>query len=704
MSAAAKAHSNSEPKIDWQRVAETLYISRCLDDIEERRLVPEKKVLYQFSARGHDMAQIILGQHLTHPHDGIGAYYRSRPLLLSIGLSVEDASSGPLMRCGGFSDGRDIGVVCNIPRSGSGDGLGDGPVVLPMSGDVGSQFTPIAGWAQSIVYRREVLKDSGYRGAIGVVLGGDASVATSGFWSALTIATTLKLPLLFYIEDNGFGISVPSHFQTPGGNIRENLASFKNLSLDQGDGSNPLEASTKIAAAVNHVRSGVGPALLRLTVPRLSGHSGQDTQAYKSPDLVASEQARDPLLHLKRFMVPSQLSEVQWIDLESRATQIASAGVERALARAEPDVTSAYRYRYAEYNAKGEAIPALRGGVAAEGLAHPTGTTELLPEAQRSNMLTCIRRTLEHELKINPRVVVFGEDVGPKGGVHAATLGLQEQFGEQRVFDTSLSEEGIIGRAVGMAIAGLVPVAEIQFRKYADPATEQLNNCGTMRWRTANRFAAPIIVRMPGGFAKCGDPWHSVSGEVLWAHAIGWQVAIPSNAEDAVGLLRSALRSDNPTIFFEHRHMLDATWARRPYPGDDYIIPFGKAKQVLSGDRITVVSWGAMVERCELAAKQSGLSVELLDLRTIAPWDRDLVLQSVSRTRRALVVHEDGQTAGFGAEVCAYLAEHAFLKLDAPLSRLAVQDIPIPHNVAMMEHILPSVEQIAAKIVELVEF
>jgi 2-oxoisovalerate dehydrogenase E1 component len=318
-------------------------------------------------------------------------------------------------------------------------------------------------------------------------------------------------------------------------------------------------------------------------------------------------------------------------------------------------------------------------------------------------MLTAIRRTLEHELRTNPRVLVFGEDVGPKGGVHAATMGLQDMFGDKRVFDTSLSEEGIIGRAVGMAIAGLMPVAEIQFRKYADPATEQLNNCGTIRWRTANRFAAPIVVRLPGGFAKVGDPWHSVSGEVMWAHAIGWQMCFPSNAEDAVGLLRAALRSNNPTIFFEHRHLLDGPWARRPYPGDDYVLPMGKAKITQTGNTLTVVTWGAMVERCELAAKKVGESIEIIDLRTISPWDRETVLDSVSRTRRCLIVHEDGITSGFGAEVAAVVAEHSFFNLDAPITRLGIPDVPVPHNFGLMEAVVPGVDSIAKKMSEVIE-
>jgi 2-oxoisovalerate dehydrogenase E1 component len=269
----------------------------------------------------------------------------------------------------------------------------------------------------------------------------------------------------------------------------------------------------------------------------------------------------------------------------------------------------------------------------------------------------------------------------------------------ERVFDTSLSEEGIIGRAVGMAISGLMPVAEIQFRKYADPATEQLNNCGTMRWRTANRFAAPIVVRMPGGFGKdVGDPWHSLSAEVVFAHAIGWQVAMPSNSADAVGLLRTAMRGSNPTIFFEHRSLLMTSDGSARYPGDDYIVPFGRATTLLSGSDITVVTWGAMTHRCAAAAGQFGARVELLDLRTIAPWDRDAVLASVEKTGRALIVHEDTITAGFGAEIAATIARESFWHLDAPVDRLAVEDVPMPYHENLLGAVLPNVETIAARI------
>jgi 2-oxoisovalerate dehydrogenase E1 component len=300
---------------------------------------------------------------------------------------------------------------------------------------------------------------------------------------------------------------------------------------------------------------------------------------------------------------------------------------------------------------------------------------------------------------VNPRLLVFGEDVGVKGGVHLVTEGLQRKHGVARVFDTSLSEEGIIGRAVGMAIAGLVPVAEIQFRKYADPAAEQLNNCGTLRWRTANRFCAPIVVRLPGGFGKdVGDPWHSLSAEVQWAHAVGWQVVMPSNSADAVGLLRTAMRSPNPTIFFEHRSLLMTSDGSARYPGDDYVIPLGLARVVREGSDLTLVTWGAMVHRCVEAIGGVEGSVELIDLRTIAPWDREAVLRSVKKTGRCLVVHEDTMTAGFGAEVVAVVAKEAFWQLDAPVDRLCVQDIPMPYHPDLMAAVLPSSKVIANRV------
>ena len=683
--------------VDWRGVAYHTLVSRALDDLEEetnrnRTKVPkEHLVLYQFSARGHDVPQTILGGLLTHKHDAISAYYRSRPMLLSVGLTIADALGSPLGRAGGFSDGRDIGVVCNMP----GD---NGPAVLPMSGDVGSQYTPAAGWAQSILYHRDVLEHSEYDGAIAVVLGGEASVATNGFWSALTIATTLKLPVLFYVEDNGLGISVRGEFQTPGGNIASNLASFANLLVRDGDGCDPAESARLLTECVDHVRGGRGPALVRLTVPRLSSHSGPDNQkGYRTDAEIAEDATRDPLPRLKKYLVPEKLSADEWRAVEADVKRDVEAGLTAARARPAPNPSRVKRFVFAESEQPGDARA--MGGLSDKDLKKLGGTDTPKESGDPLRLAEAIRKTLRRELEVNPKVLVFGEDVGRKGGVHLVTEGLQREFGESRVFDTSLSEEGIIGRAVGMAISGLMPVAEIQFRKYADPAHEQLNNCGTMRWRTANRFAAPIVVRMPGGFGKdVGDPWHSLSGEVLWTHNYGWQVAYPSNSADAVGLLRAAMRGKNPTIFFEHRSLLMTSDGSARYPGDDYVLPFGRGARLREGSDITVVTWGAMVHRVIPAAEKFGKQVEVIDLRTVSPWDRAMVLASVEKTGRCLIVHEDNITAGFGAEIAAVVAKESFWQLDAPVDRLAVDDVPMPYHPVLLDAVLPDAERIAARI------
>jgi len=673
--------------VDWREVSRLVLTSREMDRIEEQELVPAKKMFYQFSARGHDMAQVLLGLQLKDG-DGAFGYYRSRPLLLALGVPLADAIGSGMGLAGGYSDGRDIGVVFNYPNPG-------GAHALPMCGGVGAQYTPAAGWAQAITYKRKVLGE-GPADAISLVLGGDASCATGGFWSALTIATTQQLPLLFYVEDNGYGISVPSEYQTPGRDIAANLASFSGLTIFNGDGTDPQEAARLIEEAIGHVRKKRTPALLRLTVPRLEGHSFQDTQTYKSKAEVEAEWTRDPLPKLKAHCSKLKIGEETWADLEREAAWQVQAAVAEAEARgvSSPDAVTTNVF----YEGELQQV----GGLWNSGYIPPTSTDEPAGVGQRINMVTAIRRVLDQELAANPRVLVFGEDVGPKGGVHAVTLGLQEKFGRDRVFDTSLNEEGIVGRAVGMALAGLMPVAEIQFRKYAEPATEQIHDCGTMRWRTHNRFAAPMVLRVPGGFFKCGDPWHSMTNEVEFIHNPGWKVAVPSNAEDAVGLLRDSLRGNDPVLFFEHRAMLDDAWARRPWPGDDFVLSFGRAKKVREGDKITIVTWGAMVQRCEAAAE--GYSADVIDLRTLLPWDSDMVLDSVRRTRRCLIVHEDLRTGGFGAEIAAVVADEAFLDLDAPVARVTMPDIPSPHHPKLMEWALPSVERIRAEIERLVDF
>ena len=693
------AKSTASESIDWKRVARTLLLSRALDRIEEQELVPAGLITYQFSSRGHDLAQILLGEQINHKNDAATVYYRSRPFVLTQGLTPTEALCSTMGRSGGISEGRDIGVVHNLPRRERG-------TVLPTSGDVGAQFTPAIGWAQAIRYRSENLEENEWKGAIAVALAGDAACATNGFWSALTIATTLQLPYLFFVEDNGYGISVTGNLQTPGGSISENLASFSGLKILAGSGVEPEETSGLIAEGVNHVRSGKGPVLLHLQVPRLSGHSFADNQSYKSEEQVAEEEAHDPLPKLREYMIGKKLvNEEEWQKMVEEAEETARNGAEEAKSAKEPETGNVMRDRFYE-----QGSPQTIGGRMAEigEEEHRTwsrGKEEAEPEGARMNMIDAIRRTLEMELGADDRLLLFGEDVGVKGGVHGATVDLQHKFGDERVFDTSLNEEGIIGRAVGMAMAGLMPVPEIQFRKYADPAHEQITDCGTIRWRTAGKFAAPLVVRIPVGYGKkTGDPWHSVSGEALYAHLVGWRIAIPSNAEDAVGLLRSALRGNDPTMFFEHRALLDTRDGRRPWPGDDFLLPFGKARIVREGKDVTLVTWGEMVHRATAAAEQSKADVEIIDLRTVSPWDKESVLDSVRKTGRCLILHEDNWTCGFGGEIAATIASEAFRYLDAPVERMATPDVPIPYNPTLMAAVVPGVEEIREKIDELNRF
>lgn len=681
------------PAFDWLEVARLALSSRMMDELEEQELVPEGLVTYQFSARGHELGQLLVSQLLTRPFDAASVYYRSRPFMLGSGLTVEEALASDMARVGGINGGRDVGVVFNMPRR-------QRALVLPAAADVGSQYTPGAGYAQGLCYRARELGEKDAAGSIVVVFGGDGAVASNGFWSSLTMATTLSLPMLFVVEDNAFAISVEGPTQTPGSDIAANLASFNNLHIWNAIGTQPVETAAAVYEAVQFVRTGKGPGLLRLTVPRLSGHSSVDNQAYKSAEVVADEWKRDPIPAIRDHLVPAMLSAEAWEALVAEVKDEVHRASQAAAAQAKPDPSSVTYFTFYEAG-----HPQQVGGLLAEGITlPPTSDVPNPPDPSRINMIEAIRRTLDVELGVNPRCLLFGEDVGKKGGVHAATLGLFSKYGDGRVFDTSLSEEGIVGRAVGMAYAGLMPVPEIQFRKYADPATEQINNCGTVRWRSNNLFAAPIVLRIPGGYRKIGDPWHSVTSESTFAHQPGWLVASPSNAEDAVGLLRSALRGNDPVIFFEHRAMLDAAWARRPYPGNDYALPFGRAKVTMSGDALTVVTWGAMVERCESAARALGASIEVIDLRTLVPWDKEIVLESVRKTGKCLVVHEEILQAGFGGEVAATIAQEAFEFLDGPLQRLAAPSTPVPFSTDLMEGVVPRVEQIKARMSDLLAY
>lgn len=679
---------NEALQLDWRQVARDVLRSRLLDELEENELTPQGEVNYQFSAKGHELAQVLLAKHLNHAHDAATVYYRSRPFMLGAGLTLEEALVAGLARSGGLTEGRDVGVMFALPPR-------HGLTVLPASGDVGAQYTPAAGWAQAITYRTRQLDETAWKGAMAAALGGDGSVAANGFWAALNMVTTSELPMLFFIEDNAYGLSVPAGRQYPGGNIVDNLASYGNLHLLQGSGTDPIQTSELIAEAVSHVRSEAGPCLLRVEVPRLTGHTFIDNQAYKTEAEIESERQRDPLKALQRHLGKEAFEEIR-----SEVEVELQDALEAARARPEPEPSTATRHLF--FEGQTPWVGGLRPELGEPG---PLTGTEPNTSGARINLIDAVRGVLEAELERNPRALVFGEDVGLKGGVHGATLGLQSNYGEARVFDTSLSEDAIMGRSLGMALAGLLPVPEIQFRKYADPATEQINDIGTLRWRMAGKFAAPMVVRIPVGYGKkIGDPWHSVTGEAIYAHTLGWRLAFPSNAADAAGLLRAALRGDDPVIFFEHRALLDTSIARRPDPGLDYVLPFGRAAILQSGEGMTLVTWGAMVHTCLEAARPFQGRVELIDLRTISPWDKETVLSSLRKTGKLLVVHEDTWTNGFAGEIIATAADEAFTDLDAPLRRLATPDVPVPYNRGLMEAVVPQVDGIRSAIDSLLRY
>ena len=662
-------------EIDWFKIARLVLTSRIIDNLEETEFVPQGKIKYQFSAKGHELPQVLLAQYLTHPHDVATVYYRSRPFMLASGLSTQEAFAAGFAKTGSPTEGRDVGVMFSMqPRPSNTDYAQRGLTVLPTSGAVGAQYTPAAGWAQAIHYHQRGLKDKAWDGAIAVAMGGEGSTAANGFWAALNIVTTRDLPYLFFIEDNSFAISVRAELQSPGANVAANLQCYENLHILEADGTDPIEAAAQIAEAVDYVRSGK-PCLLHLKVVRLMGHTFIDDQSYKTEKERAEEAKRDPLIRLQGF-----LSNLDWKTLEKDVEAEVRAAAESALHNPDPEPASATQHLFASSSVS--TVPA----------SQPNET------GPRINLIEAVKRTLELEMQANPRVLVFGEDVGVKGGVHGATAHMQAKFGAERVFDTSLSEEGIMGSATGLALAGLMPVPEIQFRKYADPATEQLNDAGTIRWRTAGKFATSMVVRIPVGFSKhTGDPWHSVTGEAFYAHTLGWHLAYPSNATDAAGLLRTALRGEDPVIFFEHRALLDTSQARRPWPGDEFTLPLGVAGKLSEGEALTIVTWGAMVYPVLEASK--GLEgIEVLDLRTISPWDRESVLESVKKTGKCLVVHEDTITGGFAGEIMATIVSEAFEWLDAPLQRLATPDCPIPYNVPMMNEVVPSANRIRDKL------
>jgi 2-oxoisovalerate dehydrogenase E1 component len=663
-------------------------ISRALDD-REMALQKQSKVFFQISGAGHEALLLALARHLRPGYDWFFPYYRDRSLMLGLGVTPKDIL---LQAVGSAEDPASAGrqMPCHW-------GYADKNVVT-QSSPTGTQCLPAVGCAEAARYisRRPQLPGCEAHGdEVTYVSLGEGATSEGEFWESLNTACVLHLPVLFVVADNGFAISVPSSDQSPAP-ISELVAGFRGLEVYKFDGRDYFTARREGARAIAHVRAGVGPGLIHATVTRPYSHSAADTQSkYRSAEELADEAEHDPILVLGRALVHGGVlddDDLERIRTEARETVALAA--KEALAAARPDPATVGDNVYVLPSVTERALGPDEGG-------------EVVAFGES------IKRTLHEQMAADERIRVFGEDVADareqvlanvegKGGVFGTTHGLQRAFGIARCFNTPLAEANIIGRAVGQAIRGLRPAPEIQFFDYIWPAMQQIKSeAATIRWRSNGAFTVPTVIRVPiGGYLTGGSIWHSQCGESIFAHVPGLLIAFPSRARDAAGLLRTAFQAEDPVLFLEHKHLLRQPYTKDPFPPADYFVPFGSGDVRRPGDDLTIVTYGATVEKSLQAAarleSEDGVSVEVVDLRSLVPWDQELVAASVRKTGRVLVVHEDVLTCGFGAEVAAWIADELFSDLDAPVRRVGALDTCVAYEPTLESAVLPQVADITA--------
>ncbi len=681
-----------------------MYLSRRVDD-KEIQLKRQNKIYFQISSAGHEAVTTAAGMVCRPAYDWFDLYYRDRALCLQLGVTPYEML---LQAVGSRDDPSSAGR--QMPSHWGSKRLN----IISKSSCTGTQFLQAvgaaeAGWRMSLI--SELAEKGGFeRDELVLVSGGEGQTSEGEFWEALSSACTLKLPVLFLIEDNGYAISVPVEVNTPGGSISKLLRGFPNLFLAEVDGCDFLASYDALRYASQYCRSRMGPALVHAHVIRPYSHSLSDDETLYRPRLERERDAeRDPVRTLARFLIAEGLlSERELEKLKEEVDAEVNEAADRALAAALPVPESAYQFVYSP-----EVDPTSSAFATeprfAEG-ASPTTMVDLLN--------ACMRDEMKHD----PRIVIFGEDVADasrdevlseckgKGGVFKLTANLQRLYGKERVFNSPLAEANIVGRAIGMALRGLKPVVEIQFYDYIWPAYMQIHNeLATMRWRSGNAFSCPVVVRVAiGGYIGGGAMYHSQSGAVLMTHIPGLRVVMPSNALDANGLLRTAIRCEDPVLFLEHKHLYRQTHNKGIYPGPDYRIPFGKASVVQEGQDVTIVTYGATVYRSLQAAKafseETGKTVEILDLRSLSPYDWDAIVQSVQKTSRVLVVYEDPISWGYGAEIAARISSELFLYLDAPVERVAATDTFVAYQPQVEEFILPQASHIRKALEKITSF
>jgi 2-oxoisovalerate dehydrogenase E1 component len=692
------------------RLYRTMYLSRKLDD-REIQLKRQNKIFFQISSAGHEAVTAAAALLLRPGVDWLYPYYRDRALCLMLGVTPLEM----LLQAVGAKDdpssgGRQMPSHWGHTRWN----------IVSKSSCTGTQFVQAIGAAESTLYYEHHPKAlaQAKKATLGefvsyepeeivYVSSGDGATSEGEFWESLNIACSKKLPLFYLVEDNGYAISVPIEVQTAGGSIARLTKNFPGLHVAECDGTDPIESYAVCKEAIAYVRERRGPALVHASVTRPYSHSlSDDEKLYKTAEEREEEAHRDPLSKFALFLIREGLLDQKEIEtVEADVDREVREAADQALAAEPPEVSSIYTNIYSP-----DVDP-----------ASAAFAVEPQPHGAPKTMVEMVAATLYDEMGRDDRITVFGEDVADlsreehlrevkgKGGVFKATAGLQRKYGADRVFNTPLAEASIVGRAIGMGTRGLKPVAEIQFFDYIWPAMMQIRDelC-VMRWRSNGNFKAPVVLRVAiGGYLTGGAVYHSQSGESIFTHCPGLRVVMPSTALDVAGLLRTAIRSDDPVMFLEHKHLYRQPYNRAEYPGPDFTVPFGKARVVKDGSQVSIITYGAVVHRAEVAAaalEREGISAEIVDLRSLSPYDWEAIAATVRKTHRVIVAYEDMLSWGYGAEIAARIAEELFEELDAPVKRVAAMDTFCAYQPKLEDEILPQTDDIATAVRQLLTY
>ena len=675
----------------------TIVLSRKIDD-KEIQLKNQSHAFFQISGAGHEAILVAVGMTLRPGYDWFHPYYRDRALCLQLGVTALDML---LASVGADADPSNAGR--QMPSHWGNKSLN----IVAGSSCTATQVLHAVGMAEAgTLYSRieQIANRETLFHADEIVYTslGEGSTSEGEFWEAVSVSCTRHIPVLFLVEDNGYAISTPVEVEMPGGDISKLLRSFPGLHIETADGTDLFDSLRAVRAAADYVRARKGPALVHAHVIRPYSHSlSDDDKLYKTAAEREAEAKRDPIGRLATFITTNGLATAADLaSLEAELDREVSLAAEQAVAAPKPSKHTVTHFVYSP-------------NVDPTSAAFDTPAT---PHGKPTTMVDAINETLKDEMARNPRIVMFGEDIADasraealkevkgKGGVFKVTHGLQRTYGSDRVFNAPIAEAGIVGRAIGMAMRGIKPVVEIQFFDYIWPAMMQIRDeMSMLRYRSGNQWTCPVVMRVPiGGYLRGGGPYHSQSGESIFAHCPGLRVVYPCNAVDAAGLLRTAIRCDDPVLYLEHKHLYRQTYNKGEYPGADFMIPFGKGAIRREGSDVVVLTWGALVQRSLLAAQQAaerdGIEAAVFDLRSIMPFDWEAISALVKRTNRVVIAHEDTLTCGFGAELAARIADELFPYLDAPIRRVAALDTPVAYSPDLEEAILPQPSDVLAAI------